>query len=44
MEPFKWDLKDYPSRNMEYFVAESYLNCVDLAQKVPCGQEFQYVV
>jgi hypothetical protein len=31
MECFKWGLMDYPSRNMEDFVAESDLNCAELA-------------
>jgi hypothetical protein len=31
---FKWGLMGYPTRKMEDFVAESQLNCVDLAQEV----------
>ena len=34
MESFKWGLMGYPSRNMEDFVTESDLNCVDQAQEV----------
>jgi hypothetical protein len=29
---FKWYLMNHPNRNMEDFVAESNLNCADLAQ------------
>ena len=32
VECFKWGLMGHPSRNMEDFVAESDLNCADLAQ------------
>jgi hypothetical protein len=31
VECFKWDLMDYPSRNMGDFATESDLNCEDLA-------------
>ena len=34
MESFKWGLMGYPSRNMEDFVTESDLNCMDLAEEV----------
>jgi hypothetical protein len=34
VECFKWGLVGHPSRNMEEFVTESDLNCMDLAQKV----------
>jgi hypothetical protein len=33
VECFKWGLMGYTSRNTEDFVAESNLNCVDLAQE-----------
>ena len=34
LECFKWGLMGYSNRNMEDFVAESNLNCTDLAQEV----------
>ena len=34
VECFKWGLMGHPGRNMESFVAESDLNCSDLAQEV----------
>ena len=34
MECFKWSLIGYPSRNIKDFIAESDLNCVDLAKEV----------
>jgi hypothetical protein len=37
VECFKWGLMGYPGRNMEDFVTESDLNCVDLAQEVSVG-------
>jgi hypothetical protein len=43
VECFKCGLMGHPSRNMEDFVARSNLNCVDLAQEIFKGEEFQYV-
>jgi hypothetical protein len=40
VECFKRGLKGYPSRNMEDFVAEYDLNCVDLAQEVSVEKNF----
>ena len=40
MECFKWGLMGHPSRNMEDFVTESDLNCVDLAQEVSEEKNF----
>ena len=40
VECFKWGLMGYPSRNMEDFVAESDLNCADLAQEVSVEKNF----
>jgi hypothetical protein len=40
MECFKWGLMSHPSRNMENFVAESNLNCADLAHEVPKEKNF----
>ena len=40
MECFKWGLMGYSSRNMEDFVAESDLNCADLAQEVSVEKNF----
>jgi hypothetical protein len=34
VECFKWGLVGHPIRNMEYFVAESNLNCADLSQDI----------
>ena len=41
VECFKWGLMDYPSRNMEDFVAGSNLNCVDLAQEISKEKNFR---
>jgi hypothetical protein len=40
VECFKWGLMGYSSRNMEDFVAESDLNCAELAQKVSVKKNF----
>ena len=40
VECFKRGLMGYPSRNMEDFVAEYDLNCVDLAQEVSVEKNF----
>ena len=37
---FKWGLMGHPGRNMEDFVAESDLNCADLAQEVSVEKNF----
>ena len=34
VECFKWGFMCYPSRKIEYFIAESNMNCADLAQGV----------
>jgi hypothetical protein len=40
MESFTWGLMGYPSRNMEDFVTESDLNCVDQAQEALVEKNF----
>jgi hypothetical protein len=40
VESFKCDLMGYPSRNMQDFVAESDLNCKELAQEVSVKKNF----
>ena len=40
VESFKWVLMGYTSRNVEDFVAEHNLNCVDLAQEVSVENNF----
>jgi hypothetical protein len=40
VEWFKWGLMGHPSRNMEDFIAESNLNCVDLAQEISKEKNF----
>jgi hypothetical protein len=37
---FKWGLIGHPCNNMEDFVAESDLNCADLAQLVSVEKNF----
>ena len=46
MECFKWGLIGHPSKSMEDFVAESDLNCSELAHEVSvvCGLETGFVV
>jgi len=40
MECFNWGLMGHASRNMKDFVAESDLNCADLAQEVSVEKNF----
>jgi hypothetical protein len=40
MECFKWGLMELPSKNMEDFVAESYLKYADLLQEISKEKDF----
>ena len=40
VECFKWGLIGCPSRTMQDFVAESDLNCADLAQEISVEKNF----
>ena len=40
MKCFKWGLMGHTSRNMEDFVAVSYLNCADLTKEVSLEKNF----
>ena len=40
MECFKWGLMGHPSRDINDFVSESYLNCSDLAQESSVEKNF----
>ena len=40
VECFKWGLMNHSSRSMGDFVAESNLNCADLAQEVSVEKNF----
>ena len=41
VECFKWGLMSHPTRNMEDFVADSNLNCEELAQDVSMERYFR---
>ena len=40
VECFKWCVMGYSSKNIENFVAESDLNCADMAQQVSVEKNF----